>query len=78
MKPGAALGRSRASAGSAQVLALTAADPETADQRDQLGRFALQPDVQRIHRAGGDQDARTVVVMALRMTIDLFEKRREP
>lgn len=35
-------------------------------------RVALQPDVQVIRRAGGDQDARTVVVMALRMTIDLF------
>jgi hypothetical protein len=46
--------------------------------RDQLGRLALQPGVQLIHRAGGDQDARTVVVMALRMTIDPFQKRREP
>lgn len=35
-------------------------------------RVALQPDVQVIRRAGGDQDAGTVVVMALRMTIDLF------
>jgi porin len=35
-------------------------------------RVALQPDVQVIRRAGGDQDARTVVVMALRMTLDLF------
>jgi porin len=35
-------------------------------------RVALQPDVQVIRRAGGDQDARTMVVMALRMTIDLF------
>jgi len=35
-------------------------------------RVALQPDLQVIRRAGGDQDARTVVVMALRMTIALF------
>jgi porin len=35
-------------------------------------RVALQPDVQVIHRAGGDQDARDVVVMALRVTISLF------
>jgi porin len=35
-------------------------------------RVALQPDLQLIRRAGGDQDARTVVVMALRMTVDLF------
>jgi len=35
-------------------------------------RVALQPDLQVIRRAGGDEDARTVVVMALRMTIDLF------
>lgn len=35
-------------------------------------RVALQPDLQVIRRAGGDQDARTVVVMALRMTISLF------
>lgn len=35
-------------------------------------RVALQPDLQVIRRAGGDQDAATVVVMALRMTISLF------
>jgi porin len=35
-------------------------------------RVALQPDLQVIRRAGGDQDARTVVVMALRMTVSLF------
>lgn len=35
-------------------------------------RVALQPDLQVIRRAGGDQDARTVVVVALRMTLDLF------
>ncbi|MFZ0269662.1 carbohydrate porin [Caulobacter sp.] len=35
-------------------------------------RLALQPDLQVIRRAGGDQDARTVVLMALRLTISLF------
>jgi porin len=35
-------------------------------------RVALQPDLQVIRRAGGDQDARTVVMMALRMTVSLF------
>jgi porin len=35
-------------------------------------RVALQPDLQVIRRAGGDADARTVVVMALRMTVSLF------
>ncbi|WP_246263549.1 carbohydrate porin [Caulobacter soli] len=35
-------------------------------------RVALQPDLQVIRRAGGAQDAQTVVVMALRMTISLF------
>jgi porin len=35
-------------------------------------RVALQPDLQVISRAGGDQDAATVVVLALRMTISLF------
>lgn len=35
-------------------------------------RLALQPDLQVIRRAGGDQDARTVVVVALRMTLSLF------
>lgn len=35
-------------------------------------RVALQPDLQLIRRAGGDQNARTVVVLALRMTVDLF------
>jgi porin len=35
-------------------------------------RVALQPDLQIIRRAGGDKDARNVVVMALRMTISLF------
>ena len=37
-----------------------------------LPRLTLQPDVQLIRRAGGDQDARDVVVVALRMTISLF------
>lgn len=37
-----------------------------------LPRLTLQPDVQLIRRAGGDQDARDVVVLALRMTISLF------
>ena len=35
-------------------------------------RVALQPDLQVIRRAGGDQDAGTVVVLALRMTVSLF------
>jgi porin len=35
-------------------------------------RVALQPDLQLIRHAGGDQDARTVVVLALRLTVDLF------
>jgi porin len=35
-------------------------------------RVSLQPDLQLIRHAGGDQDARTVVVMALRMTVSLF------
>lgn len=35
-------------------------------------RVTLQPDLQVIRRAGGDQDAQNVVVMALRMTISLF------
>jgi porin len=35
-------------------------------------RVTLQPDLQVIRRAGGDQDARNVVVVALRMTISLF------
>ena len=35
-------------------------------------RVALQPDLQVIRRAGGDQDARTVVVMGLRVTVSLF------
>jgi porin len=35
-------------------------------------RVTLQPDVQLIRRAGGDQDARDVVVLALRMTVALF------
>lgn len=35
-------------------------------------RLTLQPDLQVIRRAGGDQDARDVVVLALRMTISLF------
>ena len=35
-------------------------------------RLTLQPDLQVIRRAGGDQDARNVVVMALRMTVSLF------
>lgn len=37
-----------------------------------LPRLTLQPDVQLIRRAGGDRDARDVVVVALRMTISLF------
>jgi porin len=35
-------------------------------------RVTLQPDVQVIRRAGGDQDAQNVVVLALRMTVSLF------
>jgi porin len=35
-------------------------------------RVTLQPDLQVIRRAGGDQDARDVVVLALRLTVDLF------
>ncbi|MBO9559232.1 MAG: carbohydrate porin [Caulobacter sp.] len=35
-------------------------------------RVSLQPDLQFIRRAGGDRDARTVVVAALRLTINLF------
>jgi porin len=35
-------------------------------------RVSLQPDLQLIRRAGGDQAARTVVVMALRLTVNLF------
>ncbi|WP_231499473.1 carbohydrate porin [Caulobacter sp. UNC358MFTsu5.1] len=35
-------------------------------------RVALQPDLQFIRRAGGDRDAETVVVAALRLTINLF------
>jgi len=35
-------------------------------------RVTLQPDLQVIRRAGGDQDAQNVVVVALRMTISLF------
>jgi porin len=37
-----------------------------------LPRLTLQPDLQVIRRAGGDQEARDVVVLALRMTINLF------
>lgn len=35
-------------------------------------RVSLQPDLQVIRRAGGDRDAGTVVVAALRLTINLF------
>ena len=35
-------------------------------------RVALQPDLQFIRRAGGDRDAETVIVAALRLTINLF------
>jgi porin len=35
-------------------------------------RVALQPDLQLVRHAGGDQDAKTVVVVGLRMTINLF------
>jgi porin len=35
-------------------------------------RVTLQPDVQFIRRAGGDRDARDVVVLAVRMTVTLF------
>jgi porin len=35
-------------------------------------RLTLQPDLQIVRRAGGDQDARNVVVVALRMTVALF------
>jgi len=35
-------------------------------------RVSLQPDLQVIRRAGGDRDAETVVVAALRLTINLF------
>jgi porin len=34
-------------------------------------RITLQPDLQLIHQAGGDRDARDVAVMALRMTVEL-------
>ena len=35
-------------------------------------RVALQPDLQVIRRAGGDREARNVVVLALRVTVSLF------
>jgi porin len=35
-------------------------------------RVALQPDLQLIRHANGDRNARTVVVLALRMTVNLF------
>lgn len=35
-------------------------------------RVALQPDLQLIRHAGGDRNARTVVVLAVRVTVDLF------
>lgn len=55
---------------------ITAADAESSLEitySDKIApRVALQPDLQLIRHAGGDQDARTVVVVGLRMTIDLF------
>jgi porin len=55
---------------------ITPADAESSVEitySDKLApRITLQPDLQVIRRAGGDQDARNVVVMALRMTISLF------
>ena len=35
-------------------------------------RLTLQPDLQLIHDRGGDRDARNEVLMALRMTVNLF------